>query len=154
MGTGGDRKGEALRRIGCLNGDTDRVRQDGFGVGRFLDPRDLIQVKYEMVRRARVEGQTVTAAAAAFGSSRPTFYHAESAIFTGGVGALIPAKPGPRRPHKLGEEVVDFLVELLASDPSQSSRDLAPAVRERFGVQVHPRSIERALARLSGRGPQ
>ena len=61
----------------------------------FLDARDLVQVKYEMVRRARVDGEPVSRAAEAFGFSRPSFYAAQAALDQGGLAALVPARPGP-----------------------------------------------------------
>ena len=100
-----------------------------------------------MVRKARVEGEPVGRAAAAFGFSRPSFYAAQSALDEGGLGALVGARPGPRRAHKLTEEVVAFSRERLQADPSLRSADLVEVIAERFGVRVHPRSVERALAR-------
>jgi transposase len=100
-----------------------------------------------MVRRVRVEGQPVSRTAAAFGFSRPSFYEAASAVDQGGLAALVPARPGPRRAHKLTEEVVAFARQRREADPSLRSADLVSAIDERFGVRVHPRSVERALAR-------
>jgi len=42
---------------------------------------------------------------------------------------------------------VEFLQQLLQNDPSSRPAELAKRVLERFGKKVHPRSIERALAR-------
>jgi hypothetical protein len=53
----------------------------------------------------------------------------------------LPEKQGPRQGHKLTPEVLDFAVHLRASDPS-SPLDLAAAIRERFAINAHPRSIE------------
>ena len=80
-----------------------------FVTTEFFDPNDLLQVKYEMVRRVRDEGQPISHAARVFGFSRPTVYQALSAFEQGGLAALLPQRPGPRRAHKLSEEVVDFL---------------------------------------------
>jgi len=66
---------------------------------------------------------------------------------TSGLAGLVPARPGPRRAHKLTEVVVAFAQGLLVDDPSLSSSDLATAIGDRFGITVHPRSVERALAR-------
>ena len=86
-----------------------------FGSGDpFFDARDLVQVKYEMLRRAREEGSTVSEAAAAFGFSRPSFYEAKAAYESGGLPGLLPKRPGPRRAHKLSEAVVARLAEALA----------------------------------------
>jgi hypothetical protein len=35
-------------------------------------PRDLVQVKYEMLRRVRVDGHSVSQSATGFGLSRPS----------------------------------------------------------------------------------
>jgi transposase len=147
MSIGEDPKVEALRTERCLNPRPEAVRDQRFQSSEFLDARDLVQVKYEMVRRARVDGEPVGRAAEAFGFSRPSFYAAQSALERGGLQALVPARPGPKRAHKMSDEVVAFARERLASDPSLSSKDLAGLIAERFGVTVHRRSVERALAR-------
>ena len=69
---------------------------------------------------------------------------------------LVPAKPGPRGAHKLTDEVLDHLEGLREADPGLSAAELAAAVAERFGVTVHRRSVERALARREAakRGPK
>jgi transposase len=142
-----DGKNEALRRSGSLNPHPEKIRDELFTTVDFFDARDLVQVKYEMVRRVRVDGQHVNRSATAFGFSRPSFYKAQAAFAQGGLPALVPKKPGPRRAHKLSDEVVDFLERSLSDDTSLRPRDLARRIEERFGVSSHPRSIERALAR-------
>jgi transposase len=142
-----DPKVEALRAARSLNPRPETVTDEGFGSSEFLDPRDLVQVKYEMVRRVRVDHDAVSHSAEAFGFSRPSFYEAAAALDAGGMAALVPQRPGPRRAHKLTEEVVAFAEEKLAADPALRSRDLVEAIHEAFGVVVHPRSVERALAR-------
>lgn len=144
---GPDPKLEALKERRSLNRRPEAVTDEAFATEDFLDARDLVQVKYEMVRRVRVEQGSVTEAVRAFGFSRPSFYEAAASLDEGGLPALVPDKPGPRRPHKLTAEVVDHLEGLLADDPSLSAARLAEAVAERFGYQVHPRSVERSLAR-------
>ena len=142
-----DPKAEALRQRGSLNPRSERVADPLFASSDFFDPRDVVQVKYEMVRRVRVERQPVSHSATAFGFSRPSFYQAQGLLARGGLAALVPRKPGPRRSHKLNAEVMHFLQELRADDASIRSTELARRVRERFGRAVHPRSVERALAR-------
>lgn len=142
-----DPKAEALRAQRSLNPRPEAVRDEGFAASEFLDPRDLVQVKYEMVRRVRIEGDAVSRTASAFGFSRPSFYEAAAALDAEGLGGLVPARPGPRRAHKLTVEVVEFARQAADEDPSLRSRDLAEAIKDHFGVVVHPRSVERALAR-------
>jgi transposase len=142
-----DPKETALREARCLNPHPDAVTDEAFGSGEFFDARDVVQVKYEMVRRARVDKDSVTATAAAFGYSRPSYYEAAAALDERGLDGLVPAKPGPRRGHKLTDEVCAFAEQRLAADPALRAADLAEPIEQRFGVRVHPRSIERALAR-------
>lgn len=94
---------------------------------------------------ARRAGRTGTAAA--FGVSRPAFYAAAASFEQAGLPGLVPERPGPRRAHKLSDPVVDVLAVSLAADPSRTSADLARIAQERFGLVVHRRSVERALAR-------
>ena len=140
-------KRDALRDFGALNPRPDKVADPLFRGHDFFDPDDLLQVKYEMLRRVRKEGRTVREAARAFGFSRVSFYRIAEAFDRQGSVGLLPDKRGPKRAHKLDGEVVDFILETLADDPSLSAPELAGLVEERFGISVHPRSVERALAR-------
>jgi transposase len=138
---------EALREHGCFNRRAELISDELFVTSDFFDPYDLLQVKYELVRRVRVEGQQVTHAARIFGFSRPTVYQAVSAFEHGGLAALLPKKPGPRRAHKLSKEVVDFVEQTLADQADSGTGDLVVAVQEHFDLSVHPSSIVRALRR-------
>jgi transposase len=130
-----------------LNPRPDAVRNENFVGSEFFDPRDLVQVKYEMVRRVRVDGQSVAGSARAFGFSRPAFYAAARAVDEAGLSGLVPDRPGPRRAHKLTPDVVAFAAQALRADSSLGVAAVVEAIRERFGLQVHPRSVQRALAR-------
>ena len=59
----------------------------------------------------------------------------------------MPAKPGPRRAHQLTDEVIAYVQQLREQDPGLGSARLADAIAEKFAIRVHPRSVERALAR-------
>jgi len=125
----------------------EAVTDERFAQFDFLDPRDLLQVKYEMLRRVETDGDSVSAAAAAFGLSRPSFYEARAAWQRDGLAGLFPKKRGPHGGHKLTEEVVAFLQRLRAEEAALTPVQLATRVVAHFGVQVHPRSIERVLQR-------
>ncbi|MGH8996349.1 MAG: helix-turn-helix domain-containing protein [Acidimicrobiales bacterium] len=150
-----DPKEEALRAARALNPRPEAVTAAEFIASEFFDARDLVQVKYEMLRRARQDDSTVSDAAAAFGFSRPSFYEAKAAYEQAGIPGLLPKRPGPRRAHKLSEDIVERLIEAAAAEASLSSADLADLADSEFGVRVHPRSVERALARRpkDQRGP-
>ena len=99
------------------------------------------------------DGQAVSQASAAFGFSRPSFYEAQAAFSESGLPGLVPQRPGPKRAHKLSGPVLDVLEAALADQPSLNSAALAAIVADRFGLRVHPRSVERALQRRGKGGP-
>jgi transposase len=144
-------KFEALSQQGTLNPHPQDVTHELFHNSDFFDPRDLVQVKYEMLRQVRIENQSVSQSARVFGFSRPSFYQAQSLFQQAGLPGLIPHKRGPRQAHKLTPEVLAFLQQARSAQPSLRFPELAQRVKERFGVLVHPRSIERQLRRQKKR---
>src|SRR5260370_5719619 len=100
-----------------------------------------------MVRRVRAEGEPVTAAAAAFGFSRPSYYQAAAAVDAGGLAALVPARPGPRRAPKLTHEAVALPLPARDPDPSLRRSGRAAAIADRVWIGLHPPSVGRPLAR-------
>ncbi|MEO3863853.1 helix-turn-helix domain-containing protein [Acrocarpospora sp. B8E8] len=142
-----DPKVTALRAARCLNPHPERVSDPVFLSAEFFDARDAVQVKYEMVRRVQVDGESITAIAAAFGYSRPSYYQAAAALAEYGLDGLVSGKPGPRGGHKLTGEILAWAEEQLATNPVLRSAGLVDLIAGEFGVRVHPRSIERALAR-------
>ena len=138
-------KTEALRRHGSLHPHPELVRDEMFCRNDFFDPQDAVQVKYEMLRRSRVDGWAASRAALEAGFSRPTFYEAHAAFERGGLPGLLPAKKGPRRAHKLSDVVMTFIDQEIAEHPEVSMGEIADRVFEHFGLRVHGRSIRRAL---------
>lgn len=142
-----DPKLAVLRESRTLNPRPDGVTNELFQKSDFFDGRDLLQVKYEMIRRVQIDEASVAVAAESFGLSRPSFYEAQAAFERGGLAGLLPRKRGPREAHKLSTEVMTFIEECRAADRSLTASVLVALVKERFGVEVHRRSIERALRR-------
>jgi len=142
-----DPKEAALAQARCLNPHPDQVTDPEFLASDFFDARDAVQVKYEMVRKVRAGGAPVTQAAAAFGSSRPANYRAPPALESSGLEGLVPARPGPRGGHKLTGQILAWAEQQLAADPGLRPAQLPGPIEQAFGVRVHPRSVEKALAR-------
>jgi transposase len=143
---GSDAKLTALREQGTLYPHAKAVSDELFRTKEWFDPRDLVQVKYEMLRRVRLEDQSVIQAATAFGFSRLSYYQARAAFEERGLAGLVPRKRGPHGPHKLTEKVLNFLKQAQLEDASLRASEMARRVAKRFGIEVHPRTIERALA--------
>ena len=145
-------KAKVLAEQGILNPHPERVSDELFQMHPFFDARDLVQVRYEMVRRVLVEGKPVGKTATAFGYSRATLYQLRKRFEVEGMAGLLPRAKGPKRAHKLTEEVVRYVEETLVREADVRLADMPQRVEEVFGVRVHGRSIERALARQRKKG--
>lgn len=152
MSESGDAKLDALRESGTFNPSAKDVLDDLFAQHEFFDARDLVQVKYEMLRRVREEDQSVTEVARRFGFSRTAFYQAAALFEQQGMTGLIPKSPGPKEAHKLTASVMEFLEQQLAEQGALRPEEMVALVAVKFGISVHPRSIERALARRRKKG--
>jgi len=139
-------KVKALLEEGTLNPSPEKVRDPKFQENEFFDPRDLVQVKYEMLRRVSVEKASVTEATKKYGVSRPTYYQTKAIFDKGGLAGLVPRKRGPHGPHKLQGEALEFVQQQLVAGQPVRARELAKLVRQKFALPIHPRTIERAVA--------
>jgi transposase len=140
---GDDPKEKALRDCGALN--THPVSDALFSDSDFFDSRDLVQVKYEMLRRVHKEGEPVARAAASFGFSRPSFYKSSREFEREGIAGLLPRKRGPRSGHKLTDDVLAFVEGLCTGEQPPGIPALLDEVEKHFGIRVHRRTLERAL---------
>jgi transposase len=147
-----DPKVAALQAAAALHPRPAAVQDEAFARHEFFDRRDRVQVKYEMLRRHRVDGRPVTEVAAMFGVSRQAFYATETAFTAGGLPGLLPRPRGPKQAHKCTDEILDFVEQQRADDPARPAAAVAAAVRQRFGVVIHPRSLTRALVRRKQNG--
>ena len=136
----------ALRATNAVHPRPAAVTDAAFRSNDFFDPRDLVQVKYEMVRRVQIEGQAISRVTKGFGLSRPTFYQAQAAFTRVGLPGLLAHRRGPRQPHKLDSAVQAFLAQTRAAEPTVTAAELAQGVADHFQRSVHPRSIQRVLA--------
>lgn len=147
-----DPKEKALRDCGTLN--THPVTDSLFKDNDFFDPRDLVQVKYEMLRKVHKEREPIRHAAASFGFSRPSFYRTSADFEHQGIAGLLPRKRGPRGGHKLTKEVLEFIEENCKVEKPMNIASLLDEVERRFGIRVHRRSLERARQRCEKKTPQ
>jgi transposase len=141
-----DLKALELKRTGTLNSRPDSVSDTLFKENPFFDPKDLLQVRYEMLRRHSVEGASIVDVASRFGVSRPTMYQVQTAFQQAGLSGLLPKHRGPKEGHKLSVEVIEYVRALRAGEPGRTTVACVQAVREKFGITVHRRSLERALS--------
>ena len=144
-------KTRALLEEGTLNPAPEKVHDPKFRDSEFFDPRDIVQVRYEMLRRVSVENASVTNATEEYGVSRPTYYQTRASFEDEGIAGLVPKKRGPRGPHKLQGAVLAFVQKQLVAGEPIRARALAKLIRQKFELDVHPRTIERALVKKTPR---
>jgi len=146
-------KDERLRREGVRHPRPEKVTAEIVSRSAFFDPRDLLQMKYEMLRHVDVDGSSAAEAARTFGLSRVSFYEAQRHYAEGGLAGLLPRKRGPKGPYKMTGEVMAFVREWVQESRGRPNWDvLSERVRERFGRTVHPRSVERRVRRDAQKG--
>ena len=147
-----DVKLQSLGENGTLNTRITCVLDELFLDSEFFDPRDLVQVKYEMLRRVREDGLSVSKMSKMFGFSRVSYYQIQHAYDQQGLAGLMPRQRGPRHAHKLTEDVMAYILSNKSKNASLQATDLANRIKQQFGLSVHPRSIERALQRQPKKG--
>jgi transposase len=140
-----------LRNQGSINPFPEKVQNPLFLNEAFFDANDIVQVKYELLRHVQIEGVSITEAVKNFGFSRLSFYRILSVFEKLGLVGLIPKKRGPREAHKMTADVLKFINDKIQKPPAMNSIELTKALKDRFGLSVHPRSIERALSRKKKR---
>jgi transposase len=111
----------------------------------FFRARDLLQVKYEMLRAHAVDARPVRAVCQAFGFSRQSFYTLRARFRADALQGLLPRAPGRLGPTKCTPDVMAFLRKAKTQDPTLSGATLAARVEERFGIRLHRRTVERLL---------
>jgi transposase len=149
-------KVRSLQQYGTLNRRPERVGSELFRQSGFFDSQDLMQVKYEMLRAAEQDRRSVSHVTREFGLCRPAFYHAREDFAKRGLAGLLPRKRGPRAGHKLTPPVLAFLEQLTRCGEADDPEQVCARMRVEFGIQVHVRTVRRALRRLGekkGRRP-
>ena len=119
-----DTKADFLRREGLINPKPERVVHPLFRGRDFFDPLDLPQVRYEMLRIARVEDIAVKEACQLFGFSREYFYQLERDFMGRGYAALLGSTRGRRPLIALNQEIVNFIVHRKMADPHLTGEEL------------------------------
>jgi transposase len=136
-----------LRQAGLLHPNPAAVQDPLFEQHRqFFDAEDHLQVRYEMLRAHLVEADSVRAICERFGVSRQTFYNLQHKFVQQGTVGLLPKRPGPKGPRKLTVEVLAFVRQRLSSEQVPSTAALRDEVRDRFGVMLHRRTLEKLVS--------
>ena len=147
-----DAKRAFLAGQGLLHGRPERVVHPLFQRLDFFDPDDLAQVRYEMLRTARVDEVTVAEACRLFGFSREYFYQLERDFMACGYVALIGAPRGRRPLIGVNQEIINFLLQRKMADPKLTGEELRQEILAAYHIDCSRRTVERVLEKLQLQG--
>ncbi len=150
-----NKKNEFLEKEGLLNPKPERISASLFADTDFFDPLDLPQVRYEMLRSARIEKTPVTKSCELFGFSREYFYKLERIFMARGLVSLLGAPKGRRPLIAINQEIVNFIVHQKIDNPKLSGEDLRNRIRKLYKIDCSRRTVERIIekAGLGKKGP-
>jgi len=139
---------EFLKNEGLLNPKPQAISSPEFHGQEFFDPLDLPQVRYEMLRAARVGIRSVAEVCRQFGFSREYFYQLERAFNRRGYAALVSTRTGRRPILTLNQEMIAFIIHRKVELPSISGEQLRQEISQRYKVSCSSRTVERIVEKL------
>ena len=123
------KKTDRLRASRTLNPNPEKITDPLFEQSNFFNPRDLLQVLYEMVRCAKT-GTSLQETASRFGTSEPTCVRVNRTFRQHGLQGLLPQRRGPRGPHKIAAEIMAFVLKYRAAHGPVDVKKLVPLTDE------------------------
>ena len=130
----------------------DKVTEPRFLDSDLFDPKDLLQVRYEMVRSIKEGVITLDEVPSKYGVSAMTAKRCVSSLEKGGIIALVPERKGPKGPSSLDDESLRFIDSYIAEHPKASGRKVHDALEAEKHVGVSKRTVERYLSSKKAKG--
>ena len=143
-----DGKAEALREQGALHPHPGAVKDELFLESEFFDPRDLVMVKYEMLRARELEGEPLEQTCRRFGFTRESYRQILERFRAEGMFGLFDRKRGRKNPLKIGDKVQAFLCREHTRMPELGADELAARCEKEMGVSLSRRSVYRVLSKV------
>ncbi len=136
---------EFLKKEGIINTKPDRIIHSLFQNNDFFDPLDLMQVRYEMLRAARIENMTVSEACKQFGYSREYFYSLNRDFISRGFAGIMGSIMG--RPPLLAQnpEIINYILQRKFTEPNLTGEDLRRELKSKFQLECSRRTVERLI---------
>jgi len=133
-----------LGRLQVLENDGQRAVFLGATSIHVYDAQDRAAEAAALALLARAGVATQDQLAEAFGCHRNTVGRLKSRLAHGGMAEVVPAKRGPKGPHKATPAVMEVVRELAGLGRVKVSR----AIAQRTGVQLHDRYVGRLLQQV------
>jgi transposase len=136
---------QVLKNNGTYNNHYAEVKKSDFVENKFYDPMDAVQVKYEMLRDGESGIRPIKDVAEDFGFSRATYYNIKEGFEKRGIASLFPEKTGPKAPHKLSQDICNFVDDYITFNPDKKVLDILEEIYEKKNVKISRRTLERYL---------
>lgn len=140
-----DTKKQFLQKEGLINPKPERVNYELFESNVFFDPLDLPQVRYEMIRTARVDNISVAKVCRLFGFSREYFYKLERNFMDRGFVALVGSPKGRRPIIGLNNEILNFIIHRKINNPTLSGEEIRKEILQLYKLDCSRRTVERVI---------
>ncbi|MBC8446138.1 MAG: helix-turn-helix domain-containing protein [Chloroflexi bacterium] len=127
-----------------MKSDGQRAVFFGATAIHIYDAQDRAAEAATLALLAHAGAATQVELAAAFGRHRNTVGRLERRLAHGGMAEVVPAKRGPRGPHKVTPAVLEVVREFASMGRVQVAR----AIAQRTGVQLHVRYVGRLLRQI------
>lgn len=141
-------KKKFLEKEGVINSKPERVSVSLFENIEFFDPLDLPQVKYEMLRSARVDKVSVATVCKLFGFSREYFYKLERVFMERGYVSLLGSSMGRRPIIAINQEIVNFIAHKKQEFPGVSGESIRKEILCIYNVNCSRRTVERIIEKI------
>ena len=140
-------KQSRLKESNTFNSKSDKITANIFADNELMDPQDLLQVRYEMVRAIEYEKKPIKEICTEYGVSATTARRYLDDLKKGGLIALVPEPKGPSGPTKLTKEATDFIENYLKENPKASGGKIHNALEAKLHPGISKRTVERYLSK-------
>ena len=136
---------------------TFNFRNDKVIASRFIESdlyasRDLLQVRYELVRSIEEGDIALDEVPDKYGVSSVTAKRYVRSFKEGGMIALVPEQKGPKGPSSLDDEALRFIDSYIAEHPKASGRKVHEALESERHLGISKRTVERYLSSKKAKG--
>ncbi len=139
-------KESRLRKSNTFNPKRDKIK-DSIFKDEIMDPQDLLQVRYEMVRAIEYDNKPIGEVSSAYGVSVTTARRYIDDLKKGGLKALVPGPKGPAGPSKLKKEASDFIDNYHKNNPKAGGAKIHAALEAKLRLGISKRTVERNPAK-------
>ena len=140
-------KESRLKESNTYNPKSDMITASIFANNQLMDPKDLLQVRYELVRAIKCESKPIREICSEYGVSVSTARRYAEDLKKGGLIALVPEQKGPSGPTKLTKEASDFIDAYRKKNPESSGGKIHSALESKLHTGVSKRTVERYLSK-------